>query len=77
MRSGLYIPIFDELVADVGQLRGDADEAYDFVAGLPAGRDPLPYAEAGATWWLVEFPWEAPSVDAVRGVIREGPAPRR
>jgi len=28
-----------------------------------------------ATWWLVEFPWDGVSVDQVRGVIRDGPAP--
>jgi alkanesulfonate monooxygenase SsuD/methylene tetrahydromethanopterin reductase-like flavin-dependent oxidoreductase (luciferase family) len=27
----------------------------------------------GATWWMVEFPWDAVSVDQVRGVIRDGP----
>jgi hypothetical protein len=34
----------------------------------------VPYAAVGATWWLVEFPWDAASVDQVRGVIRDGPA---
>jgi hypothetical protein len=37
--------------------------------------DPAPYASAGATWWMVEFPWDGVSVDQVRGVIRDGPAP--
>ena len=41
---------------------------------LPPGDDPEPYAAAGATWWLVEFPWDAVSVDQVRGVIGDGPA---
>ena len=36
--------------------------------------DPAPYAAAGATWWLVEFPWDALSIDQVRAVIRNGPA---
>jgi alkanesulfonate monooxygenase SsuD/methylene tetrahydromethanopterin reductase-like flavin-dependent oxidoreductase (luciferase family) len=67
-----------EIVADLTMLRTeigrDAAEPYDVVAALPPGTDPAPYAEAGATWWMVEFPWEAVSVDRVRGVIRDGPA---
>ena len=27
------------------------------------------------SWWLIEFPWDAVSVDQVRAVIRDGPAP--
>jgi alkanesulfonate monooxygenase SsuD/methylene tetrahydromethanopterin reductase-like flavin-dependent oxidoreductase (luciferase family) len=67
-----------EIVADLAMLRTeigrDAAEPYDVVAALPPGTDPAPYAEAGATWWMVEFPSEAASVDQVRGVIRDGPA---
>jgi hypothetical protein len=67
-----------EIVADLTMLRTeigrDAAEPYDLIAALPPGTDPAPYAEAGATWWLVEFSWEAPSVEQVRGVIRDGPA---
>lgn len=37
------------------------------------GGDPLPYAEAGATWWPPEFLPEQPSVDQVRDVLRDGP----
>ena len=43
------------------------------VAALAPGDDPAPYAEAGATWWVVDFPGDAVSVDQVRGVIRDGP----
>jgi alkanesulfonate monooxygenase SsuD/methylene tetrahydromethanopterin reductase-like flavin-dependent oxidoreductase (luciferase family) len=50
-------------------------EPYDVVFALPPGSDPAPYVAAGATWWLVEFPWDAVSVDQVRAVIRDGPAP--
>jgi hypothetical protein len=50
---------------------------FDVVAALPVGTDPAPYASAGATWWLVEFPWDEVSVDQVRGVIHDGPAPER
>ena len=51
----------------------DVAEPYDIIAALPVGVDPAPYAAAGATWWVVEFPGEAASVDQVRGVIRDGP----
>jgi alkanesulfonate monooxygenase SsuD/methylene tetrahydromethanopterin reductase-like flavin-dependent oxidoreductase (luciferase family) len=67
-----------EIAADVAARRRDAGrhptEPYDIVIALPPGDDPAPYATAGATWWLVEFPWDALSVDQVRAVIRDGPA---
>jgi alkanesulfonate monooxygenase SsuD/methylene tetrahydromethanopterin reductase-like flavin-dependent oxidoreductase (luciferase family) len=69
-----------EIVSDLAALRReegrDTTEPYDVVAALPPGSDPTPYAAAGATWWLVEFPWDAVSVDQARRVIRDGPAPR-
>jgi alkanesulfonate monooxygenase SsuD/methylene tetrahydromethanopterin reductase-like flavin-dependent oxidoreductase (luciferase family) len=61
-----------EVVARLGELREDPAAPYDVVAALPPGADPAPYAAAGATWWLVEFPWDAVSSDQVRGVIRDG-----
>jgi alkanesulfonate monooxygenase SsuD/methylene tetrahydromethanopterin reductase-like flavin-dependent oxidoreductase (luciferase family) len=67
-----------EIVADLAALRReagrDSTEPYDVVVALPPGSDPAPYVAAGATWWLVEFPWDAVSVDQVRAVIRDGPA---
>jgi alkanesulfonate monooxygenase SsuD/methylene tetrahydromethanopterin reductase-like flavin-dependent oxidoreductase (luciferase family) len=67
-----------EIVADLTELRRkigmDVAEPYDVVAALPPGTDPAPYAAAGGTWWMVEFPWEAVSVEQVHGVIRDGPA---
>src|SRR5919198_3455766 len=67
-----------EVVADLTALRReagrDATERYDVVVALPPGEDPAPYIAAGATWWLVEFPWDALSVDQVGTGIREGPA---
>jgi alkanesulfonate monooxygenase SsuD/methylene tetrahydromethanopterin reductase-like flavin-dependent oxidoreductase (luciferase family) len=67
-----------EVVAGLADLRGEAGqdptEPYDVVIALPPGDDPAPYAAAGATWWLVEFPWDAPSADQVGAVIRDGPA---
>ncbi|MET9342959.1 LLM class flavin-dependent oxidoreductase [Nonomuraea sp. NPDC003804] len=69
---------FAELVAAVMRLRaaeGKDPAGYDVAVSLPPGTDPAPYAGVGATWWMVEFPWGAVSVDTVRGVLREGPAP--
>jgi alkanesulfonate monooxygenase SsuD/methylene tetrahydromethanopterin reductase-like flavin-dependent oxidoreductase (luciferase family) len=70
----------DQLAEMVGQLTelrkeagSDAAEPYDVVAALPPDTDPAPYAPAGATWWMVEFPWDGIRVDKVRGVIRDGP----
>src|SRR3954452_5617267 len=66
-----------EIVAELAALRGEAGrdlaEPYDVIAALPPGDDPAPYAAAGATWWVVDFPGDAVSVDHVRGVIRDGP----
>ena len=67
-----------QIVADLTELRQAAGTAstqpYDVIAALPPGKDPAPYAAAGATWWLVEFPAEAATVDRVRAVIHDGPA---
>src|SRR5829696_4422621 len=67
-----------EIVAYLAALRREAGrdptEPYDVVVAVPPGSDPAPYVAAGATWWLVEFPWDALSIDHVRAVIRDGPA---
>jgi alkanesulfonate monooxygenase SsuD/methylene tetrahydromethanopterin reductase-like flavin-dependent oxidoreductase (luciferase family) len=67
-----------EIVAEIAALRRDAGrdptEPYEVVVALPPGDDPSPYAAAGASWWLVEFPWHAVSVEQVRTVIHDGPA---
>lgn len=52
----------------------DPAEPYDVAVELPAGTDPTPWQQAGATWWLAAFPPEATSIAAVRGVLRDGPA---
>jgi alkanesulfonate monooxygenase SsuD/methylene tetrahydromethanopterin reductase-like flavin-dependent oxidoreductase (luciferase family) len=62
-----------EIVAQLRVLRTEADRPYDVVVALPPGADPAPYREAGATWWLVDIPSDAISVDALRGVLRDGP----
>lgn len=66
-----------QIVADLSALRraaGSAAQPYDVIATLPPGGDPAPYAAAGATWWLVEFPAQGVTADLVRAVIRDGPA---
>jgi len=63
-----------ESVSVITELREPADGPFDIAIGLPAGTDPIPYAKAGATWWLPEFDPEDVSLDRVRGVLRDGPA---
>jgi len=60
------------VVATLTELRDGDMAAYDIAIGLPIDADPLPYAAAGATWWLPELPPGAP-LDTVRGVLRDGP----
>jgi alkanesulfonate monooxygenase SsuD/methylene tetrahydromethanopterin reductase-like flavin-dependent oxidoreductase (luciferase family) len=67
--------IVTELASLRTEMGTDAREPFDVVAALAPGIDPAPYASAGATWWVVEFPWDELSVDQVRGVIRDGAAP--
>ena len=72
---GLDHPEQLAVVARLAALRTEAgrdptEPIYDVVVALPPGDDPAPYAAAGATWWLVEFPWDASSIDQVRAVIR-------
>jgi hypothetical protein len=50
-----------------------ARSSYDIAVALPLGVDPEPYAKAGATWWLPELEPDG-VLDAVRGVLGEGPA---
>jgi alkanesulfonate monooxygenase SsuD/methylene tetrahydromethanopterin reductase-like flavin-dependent oxidoreductase (luciferase family) len=62
-----------EIVATITGLRQQNTTAYDFAVGLPVGVDPLPFAAAGATWWLPEFE-PGVALDTVLGVLRDGPA---
>jgi hypothetical protein len=66
-----------EVVATITELRKQDTQkdrtAYDFAVGLPVGVDPLPFASAGATWWLPEFE-PGVALDTVLGVLRDGPA---
>ena len=62
-----------EVVAKVTAFRQDPTAAYDFVVGHPAGVDPHPWQQAGATWCLSEFEPGRVSSDYVRDVLRDGP----
>jgi alkanesulfonate monooxygenase SsuD/methylene tetrahydromethanopterin reductase-like flavin-dependent oxidoreductase (luciferase family) len=62
-----------EIITTITDLRPERTTPYDIVVGLPPGTDPEPYARAGATWWLAEFPPETVTPDEVRGVLRDGP----
>jgi alkanesulfonate monooxygenase SsuD/methylene tetrahydromethanopterin reductase-like flavin-dependent oxidoreductase (luciferase family) len=64
-----------EVVATIAELRPDPTAPYDVAIGVPAGTDPMPYAAAGATWWLPEPAPDTLSLDRVRGLLRDGPAP--
>jgi len=60
------------VAADAGAAVGNGFDVA--VQGLP-GADPGPWADAGATWWLVRFePW-APTRAEVMDVIVAGPPP--
>jgi alkanesulfonate monooxygenase SsuD/methylene tetrahydromethanopterin reductase-like flavin-dependent oxidoreductase (luciferase family) len=62
-----------ELVAEVRSLR-DADAGpFDVVVTNPAGADPTPWVEAGATWCLTGF-GQSPREEEVRAAIDTAPA---
>ncbi|MDX6585040.1 MAG: hypothetical protein QOI10_4224 [Solirubrobacterales bacterium] len=62
-----------DIVTTITDLRQRKTTRYDIAVALPPSADPAPYAKAGATWWLAEFPPETVSLDRVRGVLRDGP----
>ncbi len=49
-----------EAAALVAEQRGTL-EGFDFVINQKPGTDPAPWAEAGATWWLTQTPYDAAS----------------
>ena len=55
-----------ELAGEVSALRGPGP--YDLVAEVPAGTDPAPWIEAGATWCLTGFGLQ-PTAAGVRAAI--------
>ena len=64
---------FAQAVATVRELRGNNAAPFDIAVELHPGTDVDPYFRAGATWWMTQLE-PGISTDAVRGVIREGPA---
>ena len=48
------------------------DRPFDLVVTNPAGTDPVPWAEAGATWCLTGFS-NQPARDEVEAAIDAGP----
>ena len=64
---------FAQAVATVRDLRGDNTAPYDIAVELRPGSDIALYVEAGANWWMTALE-PGISLDAVRGVIQEGPA---
>jgi alkanesulfonate monooxygenase SsuD/methylene tetrahydromethanopterin reductase-like flavin-dependent oxidoreductase (luciferase family) len=61
-----------ELVTQVRELRAREAGPFDFVVTNPAGTDPGPWEEAGATWCLTGF-GPAPTEAEVREAIDAGP----
>ena len=64
-----------EAVATIADLRPGAAAPYDVAVGIPADEDPAPYVAAGATWWMPEVAPDTISLEQVRGLLRNGPAP--
>ena len=52
---------------------GDGDRPFDIVVSLEHGVDPTAYTAAGATWLLTDFDPATLTLDAVRGVLHDGP----
>lgn len=63
-----------EAVSRVGDLRTDPVRAFDVAIDLTLGADPDPWVAAGATWVLTDVDPATLRLDAVRGMVREGPA---
>jgi alkanesulfonate monooxygenase SsuD/methylene tetrahydromethanopterin reductase-like flavin-dependent oxidoreductase (luciferase family) len=62
-----------EIVSVVREQREGDDRPYDVAAELVPGRDPAPYAAAGATWTLSDLAPDGLTLDRLRGVIADGP----
>lgn len=63
-----------DLVTELRRSSGDdLTRPYDIAMALGPGADPGPFGEAGATWILVEFDPAEVTLDAVQGVLRDGP----
>ncbi len=49
------------------------EPGFDVAVDGPAGRDPRPFGDAGATWWLAGFDPFTVTVDEATQVARDGP----
>ncbi len=67
------------VVAEVAQLRGDQDKPFEIVVDFPPGEDPVPWARAGATWFMTRIsPWErdlgdAAEIQRLKALVAAGP----
>ena len=61
-----------ELAAEMRELRAGAEGPFDIVVTNPAGTDPAPWEQAGATWCLTGFGRD-PTEAEVREAIDAGP----
>lgn len=62
-----------EAVSRVRELREDPSLPYDVAVDLRYGKDPTPWLAAGATWVLTDLDPATLRLDAVQGMVRDGP----
>lgn len=62
-----------EAVATVRALRGEDPRPFDVVVAAEDGLDPAALVAAGATWLLTDLDPTTLTLDAVRGIVRDGP----
>ncbi len=60
-----------ELTSEIRKTR-PAGEPFDVIVGIPPGDDPVPWAQAGATWTVTNLGMQ-PALAQVREVIDAGP----
>ena len=61
-----------ELAEEIGELRADNDDPFDFVVEIEPGDEAEPWEAAGATWVLTSFGY-TPRREEVRAAIEAGP----
>lgn len=60
------------MLAVVAEHRGDL-RGFEVAAGGPLGTDSEPFREAGATWWLHQFPEVTARADVERAIAEQAP----
>lgn len=71
-----YVPVQVEEPEQLAELIADLPPTapgFDVAVGGPAGRDPRPFAAAGATWWLLGFSPFDVTADEALAAARGGP----